>query len=382
MTRMCSSYTFDVDAMPSPQLPQYSGGRVTASRVFRVPCQYAEEFALRQIGKYHGNGLFSLPQLPAKYPTDLYAETAPPYRQLNLVATSFSISQISTGNFNSHYMTPEQGDRLVSCIKDPESPVQMEKNFNYQFVYDDEQMDPPQIEESSQCECIATVQIDYEQPPWHCTGPTSEVDEPSIDIMPETAISIEKTPGYELYTLPNRTLQWKNLTTGDRALQGNSYATILIPKRDITIDWYNVPISKLCKIEERLNDLRGTVNDEEFSLLNSCLCLEANEEECGGSEPVCGFEKDTLMFVDWSEERQFRTTAFRKMNTTMLRLQFKQKRVYAGGDPEYVGWNHLFCDRFTDSVEFPAWQEVEVKLGSGTQPLYIRKNFSSLFADV
>lgn len=381
MTRMCSSYTFDVDAMPSPQLPQYSGGRVTASRVFRVPCQYAEEFALRQIGKYHGNGLFTLPQLPAKYPTDLYAETAPPYRQLNLVATSFSISQISTGNFNSHYMTPEQGDRLVSCIKDPESPLQMEKGYNFSFVYDDEQMDPPTIEESPSCECIAAVQINYEEPPWHCTGPTSESNEPSIDIMPETAISVERTSGYELYTIPNRTLQWKNLITGDRMLKGDSYATILIPKQDVIIDWYNVPVSKLCQIEVRLASLRGTVNDSEFSILSSCMCIEAEESQCGSADVSCRFERDTLLFVDWTEQRQSRTTAFRKMNTTTLRLEFKQKRVYADSDPEYVGWNHLFCDTYSDSTDISVWQEVEVKTSSGTQPLYIRKDFNTIFAD-
>jgi hypothetical protein len=381
MTRMCSSYTFDVDAMPSPQLPQYSGGRVTASRVFRVPCQYAEEFALRQIGKYHGNGLFTLPQLPAKYPTDLYAETAPPYRQLNLVATSFSISQISTGNFNSHYMTPEQGDRLVSCIKDPESPLQMEKGYNFSFVYDDEQMDPPTIEESPSCECIAAVQINYEEPPWHCTGPTSETDEMSVSIMPETALSVDKSAGYEMYTLPNRTLQWKNITSGDRALKGDSYATIIIPKRDIVVDWHNVPVSKLCQIEKRLTDLRGTVNDQDLLILSECLSVSTEEETSAAVNDDCMFQRDTLLFIDWSEEKQFRTTAFRKMNTTTLRLQFKQKRVFTGGDPEYVGWNHLFCDRFTDSLNFPAWQEVEVKLGTGTQPLYVRKDFGTIFSD-
>jgi len=381
MTRMCSSYTFNVIASPSPQLPQYSGGKVTASRIFLVPCNYAEEFALRQIGKYYGNGLFSQPQLPARYPTDLYSEVCPPYRQLNLVATSFSITQVSTGNFNTEYMTPEQGNNIVTCIKDPESPLQMEKNYSLSFVYDEESMDPPQIEEDTACECVSSVQINYEEPPWHCTGPTSETDEISVSIMPETALSVDKSAGYEMYTVPNRTLQWKNITTGDRALKGDSYATIIIPKRDIIVDWHNVPVSKLCQIEKRLTDLRGTVNDEEFSILSECLCVAAEEEDCTSVNDDCTFQRDTLLFVDWTEEKQFRTTAFRKMNTTTLRLQFKQKRVFAGGDPEYVGWNHLFCDRFTDSLNFPVWQEVEVKLGTGTQPLYIRKDFGSIFSD-
>ena len=380
MTRMCSSYTFSVDAMPSPQLPQYSGGKVTASRVFRMSCEYAEQFALRQIGKYYGNGAYTVPQLPARYPLQLGlpVPTTPPYRQLNLVATSFSISQISTGNFNSTYPPDRNSPNLlVNCIKDPENPEQMEKNYFYDFSESDWT-----IRSGGSCQCEASVQINYEEPPWQCTGPTAGILDSSMGIMPETALSIEKTAGYEMYTLPNRNLEWKNMTTGDKALKGDSYATVLIPKKDVTVDWHNVPVSKLCQIEARLESFRGTVNDAEFGVLSQCLCFSGDNSSCSETGSACPFELDTLMFLDWTEERQFRTVAFKKMNTTTLRLHFKQKRIFTDYEPAIVGWNHLLCDKQPSNDDPSVWQEVQVKEGSGGIPLYRRASFDTIFSDI
>ena len=381
MTRMCSSYTFSVDAL-LPQLPQYSGNKMTATRTFRVPCQFAEEFALRQIGKYYGNGAYTVPQLPARYPTDLSGSVAPPYRQLNMVATSFSIATITTGTLNSTWR-PDRTDLSVytDCIKDPESPVQMERGFAYVFDPEDDLI-APTIFNSGSCKCHASVQINYEEPPWHCAGPTEGISDPCISIMNETALSVEKSASYEMYTVPNRSLRWKTITTGDRNLKGDSYATIIVPKQDITVDWHNVPVASLCEIESRLASLRGAVNSTEFKTLSGCMCFSQESTGCSDPSGDCGFERDTVLFVNWTEELQFRTKAFRKMNTTTLRLHFKQKPVYVGGTPEYAGWNHLFCDRVAGDVNVSPWQEVEVAVSAGSEPLYKREEFNTMFGNL
>ncbi len=381
--RMCSSYTFGVEALDSRQLPSFSSNRVTATRIFRVHPEYSEEFALRQIGKYYGNGLFTVPQLPARYPTDLDGGFAPPYRQLALVATSFSIRPESSGRFNSFYMTPEGGETFISCIKDPESPLQMEKDYSFVFDYDPERMLPPTIPAVEKCQTFHHVEIGYESVPWHCQGPpVSSPREATVSILEETAISIERVAGYELYTLPNRNLYWKDISVGDKNLKGDSYATILIPKQDITVTWYNVPVARLKEIEYHLAGFRKCVNSTDFTVFSECLCLADEEAGCNsgaGGQETSGFERDTVLFVDWSEDKQARTTAFRRMNTTNLVLEFKQKRIFTDSDPKYVGWNHLFSDRLSDNISFSPWQEVAVKNGVGSEPLYERKDLNSIF---
>ena len=49
---MYNDYEFEVEAVEPSGLIQYQSGHGTSSRRFKVPCEFAEEFALRQLGKF------------------------------------------------------------------------------------------------------------------------------------------------------------------------------------------------------------------------------------------------------------------------------------------------------------------------------------------
>jgi hypothetical protein len=104
------------------------------------------------------------------------------------------------------------------------------------------------------------------------------------------------------------------------------------------------------------------------------------------------------MFVDFQEDRAKRTDCFGgmavsnqwNMNTTTLKLFFKQKRVeretptasYSdsddcpdGNDLAY-GWNHLFLDR---APELGGGQWARVAISGGTEdPVFPLKSFSNI----
>jgi hypothetical protein len=138
----------------------------------------------------------------------------------------------------------------------------------------------------------------------------------------------------------------------------------VIPKADIIVHWHNVPINRLCQVETHLMQFRGCVNADTFGEVFTCDYIDPDSgpEGVGCSE----YESETLLFVDWQEDRSKRTDAFGGMrigdqydnrNTTTLKLFFKQKRVVepanesnsrSDDDVERIyGWNHLFLDRET-----------------------------------
>jgi hypothetical protein len=111
------------------------------------------------------------------------------------------------------------------------------------------------------------------------------------------------------------------------------------------------------------------------------------------------------MFIDYQEDRSQRTDAFggfsssgdfsaKNMNTTTLKLIFKQKRIeipnsatyYDNNDcpddnDEAYGWNHLFFDRNTEDDSPGEWMRVAVD-NATEDPLFPLKNFVDIFYPV
>ena len=395
MTRMTENLPFCVEAVHPSGIPQYSGGKMTATRQFVVACNRAEELGLRALGKWRGANStisYSTPQLPARYPYSPLSVAVPgafpdlrPW-PFNMVAVGFSITPKSECCFNNDWYTREEQQYHSNYIVDLENKDQAERY--YSVVWDDDGNGGSGGNEAlmtdTSCKCVVTVQ--YEEPPWDCTGPDQNSATANVDILENTAISVEKNSSYELYTLPNRNLIWADYSGADQQLKGDSYATIYVPTADIVVDWYNIPVARLCEIESHLAKFRNHVNCVPFTLLSECLCISSEEESCNGSdtsETQCQFEAETVLFLDWDEIKEHRTRGFRLMDTTTLRLNFKQKRIInsAPNDPtpEIVGHNHLYLDSNSENIAEGGWRRVERKHPGGNQPLYYRKNFNNMF---
>jgi hypothetical protein len=210
-----------------------------------------------------------------------------------------------------------------------------------------------------------------------------------------------------MLTLPNGNLIWKDLpsSTEDeqiaRQLKSDSYAYKIIPKADIIVSWHNVPVRNICAIENHLRNFRGTVNDLAWGDVLQCDAAPVAPTACG-----CGqYEPETIMFIDYQEDRSRRTDAFggnflnsgdpaNNMNTTTLKLIFKQKRIEipnsetysdSNGCPddndEAYGWNHLFFDRNTEDDSPGEWMRVAVD-NATEDPLFPLKSFSDIFYPV
>lgn len=211
-----------------------------------------------------------------------------------------------------------------------------------------------------------------------------------------------------MLTLPNGNLVWRDLpsVTDDeqraRQLKSDSYAYKIIPKADIIVSWHNVPVRNICAIENHLRNFRGTVNDQSWGDVLQCDAAPEDSAACG-----CGqYEPETIMFIDYQEDRSKRTDAFggnflvandtaNNMNTTTLKLIFKQKRIerptptasYSDTDPcpdnddEAYGWNHLFFDRNTEDDSPGEWMRVAVD-NATEDPLFLLKNFVDIFYPV
>jgi hypothetical protein len=360
-----SDYAFEVKADHPSGLPQYQSGKASATRRFLVNCQYAEEFALRQIGKYHEDGIQDMPFLPAPFPFSLFpfGFNDKIYGQLNLVATSFSIEAVTSCCFN---VSHETFSGTSDLITDPVSLNEMEKYWR----------EYPEGMDNSECLCRVT--ITYEENPCDCVffNQLSGLWETADHILENTCISVERNPAYEMFTLPNGNLVWADLPAGpDRRLKADSYAYKIIPKADIIVSWHNVPVNRICAIETHLAPYRGTVNLQEWGSILSC------DYDPGGSETAeCSdYDDETLLFVDWQEDRNRRTDAFGGMrpnirvdnrNTTTLKLIFKQKRIVDGANIR--GWNHLFFDR---TVGTDTWERVQLETG---EDLFEAKDFTDI----
>jgi len=392
MSRMTANLPFCVEAVHPSGIPQYAGGKLTATRQFVVACNRAEELGLRLLGKWRSSNsqiLYSTPQLPARYPYTPFDPIVPgaftdlrPW-PFNMVAVGFSISPKSECCFNNDWYTREEQDVKSNYIDDLESRDQAERY--YKVLWDDTGDGGNEAAMGdTTCKCVVSVQ--YEEPPWDCTGPDENSATANVDILANTAISVEKNSSFELYTLPNRNLIWADYSGADQQLKGDSYATIYVPTADIVVDWYNIPVAKLCEIESHLAKFRNHVNCTPFTLLSECLCLSSKEEVCSESSTAvsdCQFENETVLFLDWDEIKEHRTRGFRLMDTTTLRLNFKQKRIINSAPedttPEIVGHNHLYLDSNSDNIGEGGWRRVERKYTGGNQPLYYGRNFNNMF---
>ena len=357
-----------------------------AERVFLVHCGYAEQLALRLLGKYYivsTDETHTTPILPAPWPK-WEREIAPgnpnlPYSsncivssRLNMVARTFSVEPLSGCCFNA--TSVDRTEDLQDTISDPTLMSQMERNF---AVEAGDLADDPYVVAGTD-ECLCRVRVQYEERPWDCAYP-------EVAIMPNTAIAVERNASYEMYTLPSRNLEWKNLPAPDRFLKGDSYAVQIVPKCDITVYWFNVPVAKMCEIEAHLATYRGKVNEHNFEMLAECLCEAEDGESCDDADNSgslwngCVFEPETLLFLDWSEDLSARTRGFHKMNTTTLKLHFKQKRVARDSIAEPIaGWNHLFIDRDGANDFISGWQRVIKRVGGIEQDLFMKTDFDAI----
>lgn len=378
--KMTAGYLFDVVAEhpdgASSGVPSYTGGQATAVRSFLVSCDNAQEFALRQIGKFYREGVYTVPQLPAEFPrTNMHAPNSFPWlseQQFYLVASSFEIRPASGCCFNNEFSASRVDPKLKPvCITDPENIEQMERYYGIVLVNGS-------LERADNNECKCIVRINYTERPWDC-------DHESVtQLLPNTAIAVERNSAYEMYTLPNRNLYWDDINR--QQLKGDTYAYIVVPRADVLVYWYNVPVKYLCAIEAHLANYRGTVNKSKFNLLANCVCASA-EGDCGASgtgDDLCGYEEETMLFVDFSERREDRTRAFGVMNTTTLVLEFKHKRVPIDVDDEtgkvlsVGGHNHLWSDKEVHSTNLGCWTRVDQKFGNSYKPLFPPQNWDKI----
>jgi hypothetical protein len=398
---MYNDYDFPVEEILPSVLPSYSSGRVTASRTFSIPCIHAEEFCLRMIGKFYditlggGSGPFT-PQIPAPYPFNSGGDTG--YGQINIIATSFSIEALSECCFDNTYVLEDE-TTTASLITDPTSILQQAHFFAILLG-----------EGATNDRCLCKVTINYSENPCDCLAfnNSDQLWEVNEYVLPGTCLSVERNPAYEMLTLPNGNLIWKDLpsSTEDeqiaRQLKSDSYAYKIIPKADIIVHWHNVPVRNMCAIENHLREFRGTVNSQPWGDVLQCDAEPEDSAACG-----CGqYEPETIMFIDYQEDRSQRTDAFggfsssgdfsaKNMNTTTLKLIFKQKRIerptptasYSDTNPcpdnddEAYGWNHLFFDRNTEDDSPGEWMRVAVD-NATEDPLFPLKNFVDIFYPV
>lgn len=333
---MFDEYNFEVEAVNPSGIVSVSDGKVSATRKFAVRSENAEELGLRLLGKYYQNGVYDLPVLPAKYPS----------QRFSLVAKSFDIEQLSVCKF----VLP---DGLV-FITDLEDEVQLEQYLTG--------------ENSTDSHAVVTVQ--YSEPDWDCDGVEG--------IEAETALSLEINPAYEMFTLPNRTLIWDPVVEGDREFKGDSYAYKIIPKSDVIVSWHNIPVSQVEVVLNGLKEYRGTVNDAAWGGLIFCMASGSSSDDEGGNI----FEPETLMFIDVEEDRSKRTTGFRgsawTMDTTTLKLHFKEKDIFEG--EEHYGWNHLFLDNSANGAPAGSlWTRVFKKNGNVESLLFTPMSFANIF---
>ena len=273
------------------------------------------------------------PELPIEFPWDSEAHT----QMGRMSAIGFSINPLCEPCFNSYFPNDQ-------WMTDPSSYEQME----VYYINPREGYEPPVV--ADDCKCL--VRIDYATPPWTCTA-----TDLNGAILDNTAIRVRRTSGYELFTVPTRSLVWDDLFDGpDKQLKGDSNATITIPKADISVEWFNVPTRYLCQIGAHLGAFRNTVNQAIFGDFLDCESFS----ESSGSAATCNeYEPETLLFVDWEEIEQYRTTSFRLMDSTALRIRLKQKRVVDPVDSAVKGWNHLYSDRTRGDTPTGKWMRVK-----------------------
>lgn len=385
---MRHEYTYPVREVAPQIKPSITGLNASAERSFIVPCEYAQDFGLRALGKLYEPGTYDLPELPVEYPIDTYDNASSlwltPYPQrLRLRASGFRIDPVSDNCFNNQFVDRTQTPIAIAegTVEDLGSVFQLAKHWKMQLG------EGPHGYESSGdgcCECIVTVQ--YQEPWWQClwddaVGTTTAAAD--LPWLQETALRIDRVASYELYTRPSRSLVWDGKAAPDNHLGPDSHAVVVIPSAEITVEWHNVPVQKLCSIEGHLNCFRNTVNDTTLDLFGKCACSQSVlvDSDCTSAGAACQYEPETLLFVDYAEDKNQRTNIFGPMDTTTLVLTFKHKRIatkLTDNPPVIVGHNHLLYDKTTDNTE-DDWRRVKVKMGAGSTDMFTRKEFSKIF---
>lgn len=404
---MYNGYDFPVEAVHPSGFLVYQSGHANTQRRFKVPCEFAEEFALRQIGKFMDTNteditfplVYPVAVLPAPFPFDHSGILN--YGQMNMVAASFSIEAVSPCTFHVRYTEEETSGERLHLIKDPTLLTQAERYF---YTVAKEEGGNQDDIDAENVDSMCIVVIGYDENPCDCVTYDENTGEWSAheNILPNTCISVERNPAYEMFTLPNAALVWKDLPSGTtaeeaaRQLKPDSYAYKVIPKADIIVNWHNVPVKHMCAIENHLKGFRGTVNDLHWGDVLFCDADTVESIACGCAD----YEPETIMFIDFQEDRSKRTDAFGgmsspyyNMNTTTLKLFFKQKRIERPNSASYsdsnecpddddlaYGWNHLFLDR-TAEEGGGQWSRVAVA-GGDEDPVFPLKSFSDILYPV
>ena len=187
---------------------------MTASRSFRVPCRNAQEFAFRQMGRYYEAGLYE---------------------------GSMAAGGVPMGLGRQHRNATHGGDRLrhhagcrmlLPCGTERRDTVAGQhrvRSTMERYYYTDAEVG----EGASNSECDCLVRIDYANPPWNCVDTDFEIG----TLLNHTAIRVRRTSGYELFTVPTRSLvggqNWfqPHRFQFQSKAKGDSNATILIPKQ-------------------------------------------------------------------------------------------------------------------------------------------------------
>ena len=380
-------------------------GRVTSERKFLVPCAFAQQFALRMMGKWYDADPtralnWKYPQLPAPFPRSVAADEPHLSQRLSLVATSWSINPQSACCFNNAELAVvnEEGQACSGPIVNAASISEAARYYRLEVVEtagegDEESTFSLELPEGAggDTDCLCEVVINYQEPPWDCENrPNSSDVAPVANLMKNTAISVERQTSYEMFTAPNRGLKWKDRSLPSGQLAGDSYATIVVPKADIQVIWFNVPVTRLCEVETHLTKYRGAVNSTDYDLFKDCLCDQLPEEfsDCSESgDTYCQYRPNTLMFVDFQERKEDRTRAYGAMDTTTLVLTFKHRFIPVRWDPfdpteviEYAGWQHMYSDQIRATAEESPWQEVVTFYGNPiqTKPLFPQLDFTNI----
>jgi hypothetical protein len=359
-----------VEAVYPSSLPTAEGGRVRAQRKFLCPAKKAMELGLRCLGKFWQSATYvdddgwtitayDYPVLPARYPSD----------QLTLFANSFSIStdESSKCSFNMEAIRLDTQEKMHFLMDYTHvEKMYFIKEESLEFLVDEPK---------------ATVIVDYVDPDWDCYE--------HEELAPGTAISSEYNPSYETYTVPSRNLVFVDMA-GDNKLKDDTKAYMIIPKGDLIVHWHNIPVSLLCEIQNHLVAFRGKVNSEEWGAL---LHSPGIQESSTGCEL---FPAETVLFVDFEEDRSRRTTGFGPlpqvdldhntsffdkpdMNTTTLKLNFKVKWVKQPEESEAdYGWNHYPVDHAKAGIAAERWARVKMRVGDTLLDLFEQKSFSDI----
>ena len=320
--------TFPCEAVEPSGIPACSEGKMTATRKFAVNAVYAEELGLRLLGKWFDGATFTTPVLPATYPS----------LKFKMVAKSFTIDYLSKCRFQAN----------PDLITDLVSTDQMET------YYTDIEVDTE--------DTLAVVTVSYAEPDWDCDD--------AVEVLPDTAVSTQINPAYEMFTLPNQNLEWENPPGKDKMLKADSYAYKIIPKSDIIISWHNLPVTDLCWIETHLAGFRGKINADAWGDPIFCGLGSGSDTTC---EP---YPAETVMFIDFEEDRSKRTNGFIEMDTTTLKLHLKCRLIREGAST--FGWNHLFCDKSGVGGVGSVWEKVKKNLAGVKTDLFETIAFSDL----